>query len=299
MKHSGETMMMFFTANVIDGALSGSIYSLIAMAFVLIYKSSKVLNLAQGSLVLLGAYFNYSFMAQLHLNFVFSFLLSVLTCCLIVILLERFPLRPLIGQPILSIIMATIGIDILIKGTCILVWGARGWRKYPEILDPSPVAIFGLPLSRQHLVAFLITVAIGITTSIFFKRTKTGLLMRTTAEGHMVSQSMGIRVTRIIGLCWIGSAIISVFAGVLLGSMINVHVALSELALKAIPAAIVGGMESIKGAFIGGLLIGVIEALSQAYIGYGIGSITPFIVMMFILIYKPHGLFGLEIIERV
>jgi branched-chain amino acid transport system permease protein len=291
--------MMFFTENVVDGVLIGSIYSLIAMAFVLIYKASKVLNLAQGGLVLLGAYFNYSFMVQLHLSFVVSLFLSVAVCCLIVVLFERFPLRPLLGQSLLAIIMATIGMDMLIKGVCILVWGARGWRRYPEIFDLKPVSFWGLSLSRQHLAAFLITIAIGIATSIFFKRTKTGLLMRATAEGHMVAQSLGIRVTQIICLCWVGSAIISVFAGVLLGSMINVHVALSELALKAIPAAIVGGLESIKGAFIGGLLIGAIESLSQAYIGHGIGSIAPFIVMMFILMYKPQGLFGLEIIERV
>lgn len=291
--------MMALIENIVDGALVGSIYSLIAIAFVLIYKASKVLNLAQGGLVLMGAYLSYAFISQFNLPVIPGIILTLFVCSLIIVLFERFPLRPLLGQPILSIIMATIGIELLIRGLCVLVWGARGWRTYPQLFGLKPFAFAGLNLSRQHLMAFVVTVILLLVLAYFFKWTKTGLLMKATAEGHLVSQSMGIRVSRVIAISWVLSAIISAFGGIFLGSMMNVNVVLADLGLKALPAAIVGGLESIPGAFIGGLLIGITESLAQYYIGHGLGEITPYIVMMIILILRPEGLFGLKIIERV
>ncbi len=290
---------MMLIENIVDGALAGSIYSLIAIAFVLIYKASKVLNLAQGGLVLIGAYLSYAFICQLGIPIIPAMLLTLLTCALIAVLFERFPLRPLLGQPILSIIMATIGIEILIRGCSILVWGARGWRIYPQLFGLKNLEVAGLYLNRQNVIAFVVTIVLLIILAYFFKKTKTGLLMRAIAEGHLVSQSMGIKVSRIIAISWVLSAVISAFAGVFLGSMMNVNVVLADLGLKALPAAIVGGLESIPGAFVGGLIIGISESLAQYYLGHGLGEISPYIVMMIILICRPEGLFGLKIIERV
>ena len=290
---------MFFLQAFVDGILQGTIYSMIAIAFVLIYKCSKILNLAQGGLVLLGAYFSYSLMVQFHLPFWLSVILAIFFVSLVGLLFERFPLRPLIGQPILSIIMATIGIDVLIRGVCILVWGTRGWRKYPKVFEIMPVKLFSLYLSRQHLYIFLCTIVLLGLLLIFFKKHRTGLVMRAVAEGHMVAQSMGIKVSSVIAIAWMVSGMISAVSGVFLGSIINVNVGLTEIALKALPAAIVGGLESIPGAVIGGLLIGVAGSISGTYVGHGISEIAPFVVMMLILIIKPQGLLGLEIIERV
>jgi branched-chain amino acid transport system permease protein len=291
--------MMHFFENLIDGVLVGSIYSMMAIAFTLIFKASEVLNLAQGGLVMLGAYVSYSFVELFGVPFIPAVALTIITCCLVIILLERFPLRPLIGQPVLAIIMATIGIEILIRGVTILIWGAGNWRIYPQIFELKSLNLLGLDLSRQHALIFIASVVILLLLAIFFKKTKIGLLMRATAEGHLVSQSMGINVSKIIGASWVISTIISVFSGIFLGSIMNINVAMSDLVLKALPAAIVGGLESLPGAFIGGILIGVAEHLAEYYIGQGLGAITPFILMMLILVCRPQGLFGLKIIERV
>jgi branched-chain amino acid transport system permease protein len=291
--------MMGFIENFIDGCLIGSVYSLIAIGFVLIYKASKVLNIAQGGLVLMGTYFSYAIIVQFGIPTILAIFMTLGLCVLVALLFERFPLRPLFGQPILSLIMATIGIELLIRGVITLVWGARGWRTYPPIFGVMPLKVAGLSLSSQPLIAFVVAIIIFFILALFFRKTKTGLLMRATAEGHLIAQSMGIRVSKIIAVSWGISAIISALGGIFLGSMINVNVALADIGLKAIAAVIVGGLESIQGALLGGILIGITESLAMYYIGHGSGEITPYIILMLILIYRPEGIFGLKIIERV
>lgn len=285
--------------NLIDGLLVGGIYGLVGVAFVLIYKTSKILNLAQGSLVLIGAYVSYMFITQIGLPIWLGIPSTLVVAILIALGIERFPLRPLIGQPILAIIMVTIGLDILIRGACTLIWGVKGWRIYPQIFPITPIKISTFSISREHLCAFLISIFLVVILSLFFKKTMTGLLLRAAAEGHKVSQSMGIRVTKIIAISWALSAVISGFGGIFLGSIHNVNVPLADVGLKALPAALVGGLDSIHGAVIGGILIGISESLGAAYIGHGFREISAYIVLILVLFIKPYGLFGLERIERV
>lgn len=290
---------MYFLQSFISGLLLGGVYSMVAVAFVLIYKSSKILNLAQGGLVLVGAYLSFMFMKQFGMNPVLAVICTMLASGVIAVVLERFFLRPMTAQPILSIIMVTIGIDILIRGICILIWGAGGWRVYPEIFPIEAIEVGPIFMSRQHLYPFIFAIVIFFFLALFFSRTKQGLLMRAVAEGHKVAQSMGIRIPRLLALSWVLSSFLSAVSGVFLGSIHNVNIGLADIGLISLAAALLGGLESLGGAVIAGLIIGVVEGLSAWYIGHGIREVAPFILMLIVLVFRPYGLFGLEEIERV
>jgi len=290
---------MFFLQNLFSGLLLGGIYILVAVAFVLIYKSSKILNLAQGSIVLVGAYLSYALVKQLGLHPVLGVTISVLACGVIALGLERFILRPMIAQPILSIVMVTIGIDLLFRGLCNLIWGAGGWRVYPEIFSSEPFEIGPIFFAREYVYPFLFSIVMLIFLALFFSKTKHGLLMRAIAQGHKVAQSIGIRVPKLLALSWVIACMMSALAGVFLGSIHNVNIPLADIGLKALAAALLGGLESIGGAVIAGMIIGVVEGLAAGYIGHGAREVAPFVAMMIVLIIKPYGLFGLEEIERV
>ncbi|MDY7037108.1 MAG: branched-chain amino acid ABC transporter permease [Thermodesulfobacteriota bacterium] len=290
---------MFFLQNFFSGLLLGGIYILVAVAFVLIYKSSKILNLAQGSIVLVGAYLSYMLIKQFGISPIPAVILTMALCGIIALGLERFILRPMIAQPILSIVMVTIGIDLLFRGTCNMIWGVGGWRVYPEIFSLEPFEIGPIFFSREHVYPFVLSIVLLILLALFFSRTKQGLLMRAIAQGHKVAQSMGIRVPKLLALSWVIASVLSALAGVFLGSIHNVNIPLADIGLKALAAALLGGLESIGGAVVAGMIIGVVEGLAAGYIGHGVREVAPFVVMMLVLTVRPYGLFGLEEIERV
>lgn len=290
--------MTEFIQLIISGVMVGSIYGLVAMGFVLIYKSTRVFNLAQGEMVALGAYAAWAFINGGMPTWV-GVLLALALGLGLGLLLERFPLRPLTGQPLFSIIMVTIGIAMLVRGVMTLLWGAN-WQRFPSIVGDHIINLGDVHLSQLQLIGFVLALVVLGALTLFFRYTKLGLGMRAICEDEQVVQSFGVNVNYIIAAVWALSILISVIGGIILGmTRGNIGPLMIEIGMKAIPAALLGGLESIPGAMIGGVLIGVLSALVAGYIGYGLEILVPFIVLVIVILVRPYGLFGLTRIERI
>jgi len=293
--------MTFFLQLVLTGTMVGSIYGLVAMGFVLIFKASKVFNLAQGEMLMLFAWVTYAFLVQLNLPLPVSLILTLISAVLFGLVVERFPLRPMFGQPVFAIVMVTLGLAVIIKGITAVFWGFLGTVNYPVgTLPREPVSIGGAMISQTYLYAFFSCMLLLLVFTIFFRFTKVGLRMRAVAEGHWLAQSKGININTVLAISWIISAVLSAVGGFFLGSMQGLSTNLYFIGLFAIPAALLGGFESIPGAIIGGIVLGLSESLAGGYItGISIRSVLPYLLVILVLIFRPHGLFGLKEIERV
>ena len=280
----------------------GSIYSLVALGFVLIYKSSGIINVAQGQLLMVGAYVCWQFLVQMKMPFPAALALTILVAIILGLLIERFSLRPLIGQPVLAIVMMTIALAAFLDGMTSLIWGAN-WQNFPDFIPRTPVLVGGISLSQQHIFSFILAMALHAVFSVFFRFTRLGLAMRATAEDHQVAQSLGIGVKRVFAMAWVIAAAVSALGGVLLGSINGINLTLSVLGFKVLPVVLLGGLESIPGAIIAGPIIGILETLAAGYldpyVGGGIREVAPFVILVLALMFKPYGLFGLQRIERV
>jgi branched-chain amino acid transport system permease protein len=292
----------FFLQLLVQGLAIGSVYSLVALGFVLIYKASSVINFAQGELLMVGAYVCLALIVQLHLPFWAGFLGTMVFSVLLALLLERLVLRPLIGEPIISIIMATIGLSAVFKSATSAIWGTQ-IQVFPPLFPNEPVKVGEIVISQVYIYTFLTAMALMVVFALFFKFTRMGVAMRATANSHQVALSMGISVKRIFAVSWCVSAVVSAIGGILIGNINGVNITFSAVGLKVFPAVILGGLDSIPGAVIGGLIIGVLENLSGGYLdrvfGGGVKEVAPFVFLVVILMIKPYGLFGTEEIERV
>jgi branched-chain amino acid transport system permease protein len=295
--------MTLFFQFILSGTVLGGIYALIAVGVVLIIKSSKIFNFAHGDLTALGAFLIWCCLVQLNLPPVVAILAFVAIALLLAMAIERLVLRPLIGQPIISLIMVTIALGLILSGVVTLVWPGPG-RKYPSLIPPEAIRLGGVVLSMEHATSFFICMVAVIVFLVFFKYTKIGLAMRGTAEDHQLAQSGGIKVTSIFLTSWFIAIVMGTIGGVLLGNLYGVdRVAISGFAMKSFAVVILGGLESIGGAVIAGIVLGVIEMVAAGYLDPlvegGLAEVTPFIVMLLILIVKPFGFFGYKKIERV
>jgi branched-chain amino acid transport system permease protein len=292
----------FFLQLLVQGLAVGSVYSLVALGFVLIYKASGVINFAQGELLMLGAYACLAFMVQAKLPFAAALGLTIVVMAAVALLLERSVLRPLIGEPVISIIMATIGLAAVFKAGTAAAWGTQ-LRSFPAIFPDQPVKVGEIVISQVYIWTFVTAMALMVAFGLFFKFTRLGVAMRATANSHQVALSMGISVKAIFALSWAISAVVSAIGGVLIGSINGVNITFSDFGLKVFPAVILGGLDSIPGAVIGGLVIGILENLSGGYLsrvfGGGVKEVAPFVFLVLILMVKPYGLFGTKEIERV
>jgi branched-chain amino acid transport system permease protein len=288
--------MQFF----LTGLSMGSIYALVALGFVLIFKSTSILNLAQGEFLMVGAYICLSLTLDLKLNFLASFALTMVFSVILGLLVERLVLRPLIGEPIISIIMVTIGLTYILRGGVIMVWGndIRQFNIFPE----TPIDLWGVKITYLYLWSMGISLTLLSFFAVFFKYARTGIFMRAVADHQTAAQSMGISVKRVFALSWCIAAVVSAIGGILIGNIAGVGVELSYIGLKVLPAVIFGGLDSILGAIIGGLVVGLLEFLSAGYLDPyipAINEVFPFIVLVLVLMIRPYGLFGIEEIERV
>ena len=290
----------FFMQFLMSGLSMGSIYALVALGFVLIYKSTSILNLAQGEFLMVGAYFCLSLTLDFGLGFVSSFLITMVFSVILGLAVERLVLRPLIGEPIISIIMVTLGLTYIMRGLVIMIWGndIRQFNIFPD----QPIDFWGVKLTQLYLYSMGISFALLIFFAIFFKYARTGVFMRAVADHQTAAQSMGISVKKVFAMSWCIAAVVSSIGGILVGNIAGVGVDLSYIGLKVLPAVILGGLDSILGAIIGGLIVGVLEFLSAGYLDPyipAINEVFPFIVLVLVLMIKPYGLFGTEEIERV
>jgi branched-chain amino acid transport system permease protein len=289
---------------VISGLVIGSIYAAVALGFTIIYKATRVVNFAQGELLMVGAYVCYAFLVQMHVPFWAALLLTVLFGMILALFIERLILRPMIGEPIISIIMVTIGLALVFRSIVSAVWGTEILVYEPKLFPQEMVTIAGLPISLEFVWCFVLSLFLLVVFSVFFKYSKAGVAMRATAFNQQVAQSMGISVKHIFALSWVISAVVSGIGGVLIGNINGINSSLYHFGLKVFPATILGGLDSILGAALGGLIVGILENLSdgicKAYLDLsGVKEVAPYVFLVIILMIKPYGLFGTKEIERV
>ena len=295
--------MNFLLQLVMNGLVVGSIYALVALGFVIIYKSSSILNFAQGEFLMIGAYVCLALMLGARVPFWAAFLLTLCFSVVLGLALERVVLRPMIGEPVISVIMLTLGMASVLRAIVQGIWGTET-VPYPEIFPTTPVRIGPLPVSQGYLYSVGSVVVLLGAFSVFFKFSRAGIAMRATAFSQQVALSMGISVKRIFALAWSIAAVVSAVGGVLLGGIRGgVDGAFALFGLKVIPVVILGGLDSVAGAIVGGVIMGVLENLAGGYLdpllGGGVKEVAPFIALVAILSVKPYGLFGKVKIERV
>ena len=295
--------LVFMLQLLITGVAVGGVYALMALGFVLIYKASNVVNFGPGELVLFGAYVSWATILQMRFPLYVAFPLTLLTSIALGLIIERGVLRPLIGQPIISVIMVTFGFASVIRGVLNMVWGSDT-RPFPALFSSQPFHLGPVPISPVHLWSFVIVLLLLGGFSLFFKFSLTGTAMRATADNQQVALSLGVSVKRMFALSWCIATVVSTLGGIILGSVRGgVDFSLADLGLKVFPVVILGGLDSVMGAIVGGVLIGILENLSGGYLdpifGGGVKEVAPFAVLVVILLFRPYGLFGKPEIERV
>lgn len=288
---------------LINGVIVGLLYGLVAMSFVLIYKASRVVNFAQGEFLLVGAWTCWWLLDSYHLPFALSFLIVMAGMTVLGLLLQVVILRPLIGQPIISVIMVTVGMSVFLQAITKLIFGSTA-QTYPDIFQQKTLAIAGMTFETVYLVSAGVGVLAMAAFAWLFNKTRVGLAMRATAFDQQVASSLGISVRNMLAVSWAISAVVSGFAGIVVGAVSGVSSGLSGIGLKVFPAVILGGMDSIVGAVVGGVLVGILENLAEFSDGQflhlgNLYSIVPFYVLVAVLMIKPYGLFGARAIERV
>lgn len=288
---------------IVNGIILGTLYGVVAMCFTLIYKASQIVNFAQGEFLLIGAWVCWWLLTEFQLPFYAGFLLTLAFMMTFGVLLQILVLRPMIGEPVISVIMVTIGLSIFFQAVMKWMFGVFA-QPFPPIFEARAVNVLGLNVQPVYLMSLIISVVIMIGFAFFFKYSRLGLAMRATAFNQQVAQSLGISVKQMFALSWAISAMVSALAGVVVGIVNGVSSALSFFGIKVFPAVILGGLDSIIGAVVGGLIIGVLENLAQYVDGQwlhvgNLYQVAPFYVLVLILMLRPYGLFGTEKIERV
>ncbi len=290
--------MDLFIQLTLTGLTNGAILALAALGFVLIYKSSDVLNFAQGEFLLVGAYVTFAMLAQFGLHWTLGMALTILIAIGLGVLVERLVLRPMIGEPIISVIMVTIGLSSLLKAIVSTIWGNLP-KAFPPFIPSQPVQILGATVGADRLWAIVIAMLLLGIFTFFFRRSKEGIAMRAVADDQQAALSMGISVKKIFAWAWSIAAATAAIGGALVANIVGVSGELANFGVRVFPVVILGGLDSIPGAIIGGVIIGLLESYTGGYIGQGLNQVLPFVVLIIILMIRPYGLFGQEIIERV
>lgn len=287
---------------LVTGIVVGSIYGLVALGFVLIYRASDALNLANGEFVLIGAYVSLTLVVVYEIPFVLALILALLINAVIGLGVERLVLRPLQNAPVISVIMATLGLSSILGGLVNMIWGTQP-RAFPSIFPSTPLNISGIIIRPEYLWSFIIVMVLLITFSIFFKFSKFGIAMRAAADDQQAATSMGININMVYAMTWAIAAIVAAVGGFLLGSINGVSGMMATIGLTVLPVVILGGLDSVLGAILGGFIIGILQNLAGGYldplVGGGLKEVVPFVIIVLILMIKPYGLFGKGGIERV
>lgn len=287
---------------VISGLAVGVLYSLVALGFVVIYKASDILNFAHGEIIMLSAYIFYSSNALMHLPFLLSFAITLSFSFIFGLMIEQVLLRRMIGEPVFSIIMVTLGLGIILRSVIKMFWGAVN-RPVPRYFSEDPVLIGNIVLPWAYLIMIIVGVGLFFLFFLFFQYSRKGLAMRATANRQDIAYIMGIDVKGIFALSWGIACLVASVGGILFAYINLVNPQLYHLGLKVFPAVILGGLDSIPGAIIGGCTIGMLENLIGGYfshaLGGGLKEVAPYIVLLIVLMIKPYGLFGSKEIERL
>lgn len=290
--------MSYFGNLVFSGIVVGALYGMLAMGYAIIYKVSRVVNFAQGEIMMLIAYISYEVALRSDTSEPLILLAVLVGSILTGLAIERFIVRPMLGQPIFSLVMMTIALAVLIRAMVGLIWGREPFR-FPGLDTTTPWEIGGIYVEPMQLVVLAIYVGICVAIWAFLRFSIVGIAMRATASDSTISLLMGISVSRLYRVAWVISALIAGLAGVLFAMIYHVGSDISHMGIRAFPATILGGLDSVLGSAFGGIIIGVVENLAGGYIGSGYKEIAGFAVIVVILMIRPYGLFGQKDVERV
>jgi branched-chain amino acid transport system permease protein len=291
----------FLLSLVLSGASIGLMYSLIALGFVLVYKATDAINFAQGEFVMLAGFV---VVVVLGVDAPLMIAVAVVLAAMIGFGfgLERVVLRPLLGRPVVAVIMATIGLAAIIRGLGPVLFG-KEVRSISLPIGDDPITLGPASLPPIQVLGAVVAIAFFVGFSWFFKKSRMGVAMRAVADNQQVAQAMGVDVERYFALAWAMAGIVSALGGIVWGAMLGVDVQLALVGLKVFPVVIMGGLDSIGGALVGGLIIGIIESLAAGYldpyVGGGTKDFAPYVVMILMLMVRPYGIFGRRQIERV
>ncbi len=302
--------MIDFVQNLISGIAVGCIYALAALGFVLVYKSSRVINFSNGQFIAIGAFLAYALAIWVKLPVLLAALLAMLLTAGLGFLVERVFLRRMVGQPIISVIMVTIGLASVLDGLMYLTPFGSGNFTFPQFLPQGGFSLGGISVSYPQLLAIGFTAVFLVLFGWFFQRSVLGVSMRAVADDQMASMSVGVSVQRVFALAWAVAGLTAAAAGIVVGAVSGLNQdGLIAIGLAVFPAVILGGLDSVPGAVVGGIIIGILQSFSTAYldglfsqiglVGGGSQYVMPFVVLLVMLWFKPHGLFGTEEIERV
>jgi branched-chain amino acid transport system permease protein len=287
---------------ITNGVMIGLMYTLIALGFVLVYKATDAINFAQGEFVMFGAFIAAAGAYFAGLSFWICALMAIAGMMAFGFGLERVVLRPLIGRPIVAVIMATIGVAALLRGFATLAFGA-GTRAIVMPVSDEPIFLGPVMLPPVQLVGAGVSLVFLAVFTWFFLKSRAGIAMRAVADSQQVAMAMGINVQRYFGLAWAMAGIVSALAGVVWGAMLGVDNQLAVVGLKVFPVVILGGLDSVIGAVVGGLIVGVVENLAAGYldpyVGGGTKDFAPYVLMIIALMIRPYGIFGRRLIERI
>ncbi|HMG55695.1 MAG TPA: branched-chain amino acid ABC transporter permease [Kofleriaceae bacterium] len=295
--HRDAAAMTQFIQLTVYGLANGAILALAALGFVLIYKATRVINFAQGELLLVGAYAFYSAFVVLQLPAILAVAVAVIVAAALGVAIERLVLRPLLGEDPIAIIMVTIGLSAVLKAAVQVVYGTTP-REMPKCLPRGSVDILGAIVPSDRLVAIAIAAVVLAAFSAFFRWSRHGVAMRAVADDPQAALVQGISVTRISALAWAMAAASAVVGGVLIADIAEVSQNLSGFGLVVFPVVILGGLDSVLGTIVGGVVIGLLSQYADS-VSPGASQVVPYLVLVVILLVRPYGLFGQPRIERV
>jgi branched-chain amino acid transport system permease protein len=287
-----------FVQLTVTGLSNGAILALAALGFVLIYKASQVLNFAQGQFLLIGAYVVWALTVDAGLHWAIAVGGAIIVAIVLGIVVERLILRPLVGQPIIAVIMVTIGLAQVLGALVQIVWGTAS-RPFPEFIPSDSVEVLGARVGEERLWALGLAAAALVAFAVFFQRSRHGIAMRAVSDDQQAALSMGISVRRVFALAWALAGVSAVVGGILVANLIGVSGEVSGFGLLVFPVVILGGLDSVPGAVVGGAVIGLLASYTGGYVGGGLETVIPYVALVLILLVKPYGLFGQVRIERV
>ena len=300
--------MELFLQLIVTGVMLGSIFALVSLGWVLIYKCSGVLNLAMGELTMIGGYvclaFYQKFVTIMPVNYAFVLALigTVIIGLILGLLTERIFLRKMIGEPVLAVIMVTVGLSFFFKGLVFMIWDTDTQVFLPRIFSIEPIVIWGITVGAVYLWSFIAAMILMVIFICFFKYTRWGLSMQACADDEMAALSLGVSAKFVYALAWAIAFMAAGVGGTLLGNINGLNYSVSSLGLLVLPAVVLGGLNSVPGAIVGGITIGILQNLAggygEAYVP-GSKEVAPFVFMVIFLLFKPYGLWGWERIERV
>lgn len=290
--------MSYFVNLLMSGLVIGSFYGLIAMGFAMVYRATGMVNFAVGEVMMLTAYISYNLAQIPGIGFVGLLCTTIPAAVVIGLLIERVFIRPMLGEPMFSRVMVTIGLAVVIRSLVILIWGVEP-KAYPRPLGDEVLRLGELALYPGQIFSVVAMVVLCVLMWVFFNRSRVGIAMRATSNNETTALLMGINVQRINAMAWALSATFAAVAGLAFCMMFSLEPEISQMGLRGFPATILGGLDSVIGGAFGGLIIGVAENMAGGYLGRGLKEIAGFVLIIVVLMVKPYGLFGQREIERV